>query len=180
MFKTNFETQELRPISYFEWGTKKSAPAGAKNSLRLTFFFFFLVRHPPKIENYLNITCLKNPNYPKKWPMVQIDVREHVKIGSAVHYVFGMGYEIAKPRGGGGGLKSWKKSATTVKILPPPPNSKCFKFCPPKILKVSAPVLQVIIFGRETKFFFEKRPPKSPSFEKKIDFWPIGSSSRYS
>ena len=50
MFKTNFETQELRLLPYFEWGTKKSA---GKESIEVDHYantpkLFFFVRPPTK------------------------------------------------------------------------------------------------------------------------------------
>ena len=39
MLKTNFETQELR-LTYFEWGTKKSAPAAGKESTEVDHYAY--------------------------------------------------------------------------------------------------------------------------------------------
>ena len=53
MFKTNFEIKELRLSPYYEWGTKKSAPAAGKESIEVDHYaytpkLFFFVRPPTK------------------------------------------------------------------------------------------------------------------------------------
>ena len=39
MFKTNFETQELR-LPYLEWETQKSAPAAGKKSIEVDHYAY--------------------------------------------------------------------------------------------------------------------------------------------